>query len=565
MRHRLFGAVVSLLVLAGCSGEESNPTPQAPPVRIESTGTITDGVSLRTQIVVAKGSDGPTRTSTSSTSGVYTLDMSQLNGPYIHANTLSPGADPDLVVLTTVATRVGVANLTPLTTLLTAQLLGIPPNDAFTTFNTGTSVAKDRITDASIRAAQEELTTFLHETLGVTVKSGTASFIESSFSPTVGDAMYDTILALDARLASDGMSLKAMADRIAAGVQACETEQLQVRVGGRQRRFCPLSKSTVPEEADPSILDYVFRSVGNEVLTVKVREDAMLSVDFTTAAGAHYSCRESACSVVTLGAVGADETRPLLFSNAMLIGEGGDLTLEGTLIGASPSITMPTLPCSDNRYFLILQNHSVLADCVSAVDPFGLGGNFGAPTSPGRELWTLSAANAVLEIVLDTVPADSKIVSVYFADASHQFVCQLEACNGVAIAPTRVDTTAGFPIEIRNVTFTNTLLAALGEPATLRGSFVLLRDPGNTIAYPPLTECDPATNTVSASVAGAEFNLCVFPPGSIRSGGGQCAAGVVRRRRRSNHRESSRRPARGCGGDVKHGGAVQMLDGLQRC
>ncbi len=131
------------------------------------------------------------------------------------------------------------------------------------------------------------------------VKSGITSFTRSSFKTDVGDPMYDSILALNAKMATNGTTLKTVAARIATGAQACLTEKIQISIGGQQKKFCPISKSDVPEEADTSILDYKFIDVANAVLLVKVRENTVLSVDFTTGAGVTYSCVGAACAGVS--------------------------------------------------------------------------------------------------------------------------------------------------------------------------------------------------------------------------------------------------------------------------
>ncbi len=196
---------------------------------------------------------------------------------------------------------------------------GTAPINAFQTYN-GT-LAKDQITDENIRRAQADVTTFLQDALGVQVKSGTASFGDSTYNTSVGDPMYDTILALNAKIAADGTTLKDVADRVALGAQACLTEQIQISIGGQQKKFCPVAKSDVPEEADTSILDYKFRDVANAVLLVKVRDDTVLSVDFTTAANVTYSCVSTACAGASLGPVASDESRPLVFGSLALTRE----------------------------------------------------------------------------------------------------------------------------------------------------------------------------------------------------------------------------------------------------
>ncbi|MEJ0098455.1 MAG: hypothetical protein WDO12_01375 [Pseudomonadota bacterium] len=157
-RTLLLGALA--LALSGCFEETSHQPTQPPAAREEVTGTVTDGTT-RAQSVAGKGTAGFLRSTLSAASGQYALSLTDLTGPYVFANFLSASADPSLVVLTSVATQKGVVNITPLTTLLTAQVLGVAPVNAFSTFTTGTSVSPQLITDASIRTAQVDLTALL--------------------------------------------------------------------------------------------------------------------------------------------------------------------------------------------------------------------------------------------------------------------------------------------------------------------------------------------------------------------------------------------------------------------
>ncbi len=540
-RRRIFcvrasAIVASTLTLAGCGGEESDVPEQPAPVRIEATGTVTDGVQAQSQMIAGKGAAGIPRTARTSASGEYTLSLTDLSGPFLFSNTLSPAGNPDLVVLTTVATRAGVANLTPLTTLLTAQLLGLTPGDAIVSFNDSASVDPARITEASIRAAQTEVTSYLQDAYGIQVKSGTASFIDSAFAPTAGDAMYDTIQALNARLAANGSTLNALAEQVATGARACFTEELSLVVNGRQKKFCPVFKSALPE-TDTTILDYVFRNISNESITLRVRGDSVLSGEYTATDGAAFTCDGPACGSISLGATADDETRPISFANAALAGTAGVAQATGTLAGAVPGITLPTLPCVNNRFFVIFEDRSVTGDCVDANDPLNIGGTFGGVVGPGREGYTFANSATTLpeyprfEIVLDYSTPEPTVASVFYVDNDpdtggirNRYVCQTATCNGATVGPITVNTGAGFPIEVVPFTLDGTVLTGLNEDGsatgatvTVRASLVALRDPSQVVMYPHLTDCAPEADAIAARTADAEFNLCV-PQNDIDNG-----------------------------------------------
>jgi hypothetical protein len=486
---------------------------------------------------VGKGAVGLARTAESSSNGRYALSLTELTGPYLFANSLSPSGDPDLVLLTSVATRSGVVNLTPLTTLLTAQVLGVAPGAAYTSFNSDGAGLSSRITDAGILNAQSELTRLLQDVFGVQVRSGQASFVDTPFLPVAGDAMFDTIQALNAKLATSGTSLSQLASDIAVSVRNCQTEQIAMSAGGVQSRFCPLTKSALPDESDPSVLDYVFRNIRHEELTVKVRANSVLGVEFKTAAGSSSACVGPGCLGIVLGGPAADETRPIALSGLSLTGATGSVVLTGNLIGAPPFVSIPNLPCVDNRFIVIFDDHHAQGDCVSTNDPLQIGGTFGGPLGPGREGWNFSNSSDPqpsfphVEVGLDMTTTTPTANYVYYSDVDpdtyqvrNSYACQLSACGGVTVGPRTVNNSAGFPIEVFNITLDNTVLtgmdengAATGRNLSARASFTALRDPSFTVSYPALTPCLPPADTIEAVAFGATFNLCI-PENDIDNG-----------------------------------------------
>ena len=519
--RKLTAALAGTLVLTGCPGEKSDPQPQQAAPRIESTGIVDDGVNLRKQNVVGKGAAGPTRTTNTDASGAFMLNMTDLTAPFLFSNSLTT-SNPDIIFLIGLATKVGHTNVTPLTTLLASQLLGTTPINAFQTYNS--TLPKDRITDDNIRAAQADLTAFLQDALDVQVKSGTASFVDSPFKPNVGDPMYDTILALNARIAADGTTLDALAARVATGAQACLAEKVQISIGGQQKKFCPVAKSDIPEEADTAILDYKFRDSSNAVLLVKVRDDAVLSVDFTTAANVTYSCSGAACAGVSVGTVAADQSRAIVFASLALTGDGSGVLVEGALIGPPPSIELPVLPCSDNRFFVTFSNHSVSGDCVRPDDPFQLGTSSGGPQTVGRDAVTVNGQNVgTIIIVVDSTSPDHPAVSVYYEGSNpdtvqtrNRFLCRFAECTGVSWGPATPVTTVGFPLETRKIALDNTMLIGIDEDgtpngltATVKYSGIGLFQPGQSLSYPAPMACDPAMDTISVGTFNGEFNACL--------------------------------------------------------
>jgi hypothetical protein len=95
----------------------------------------------------------------------------------------------------------------------------------------------------------------------------------------------------------------------------------------------------------------------------------------------------------------------------------------------------------------------------------------------------------------------------------------------VTIGPRTTNNSAGFPIQVFNITFDNTVLTgvnqtagATGHSSTLRASFTVLRDPSASVSYPPQDPCMQPADTIAATGFGAaSFNLCM-PDNDIVNG-----------------------------------------------
>ncbi len=302
---RRFGLIAMSLAMlvAGC-GEDGPPEQTA-----ATTPTLSGMAAYDDRVtagpVTAKGTAGLPRTaSNSSGTNHYSVDLSQLTGPYA-LRWIGPDKNDQQVLLYSVATQAGVANVTSLTTLLFAQLMGQDPTAAYAAFGAN---GADMVTDEKIQSAQAKVTAYLRDVLGVTVLSGNVSFITSTFNATAGDPMFDTIQALDAVLVANSSTLATLTQQVASLARLCIEEKVLIDVAGVQREFCPATKTANREEADNSIIDYVFSAPTNDTLTVKVRGDEILSAEYLNA-GLSYSCSGSACGGIVLGASASDQTR----------------------------------------------------------------------------------------------------------------------------------------------------------------------------------------------------------------------------------------------------------------
>ncbi|MBS0448298.1 MAG: hypothetical protein JSR59_20415 [Proteobacteria bacterium] len=517
--------------VVACGGG-SDPRDE-PPVQATATFTAplpvaSDG-SIVSAPVSAKGTSGTPRTTTPAAGETtYALSAADLQGPYMLQG---PGG-----VAATLQT--GRANLTELTSLQAGVLFGQDALAAYAAFG-GNPAQSALLTAANRQAAQAKVTDFVQNVLGVTVKSADADFVTSPYQPVAGDPMFDTLVALDARIAALGPeAYQTLVTDLVAEAGRCLVEKVSIQAAGASFDFCPATKTATHETSDTTVIDYVFADHAGDVLTVRVRGDTVLDASYVTAAQATYAC--SGCSTITLGTPSADDSRTLTFAATAFAGGSGSAVVSGTLTGAVPDVVLPTLPCNDNRYFLVLPDRSVLADCVS----ISTGLNFlGIPASAGIQQGSTAYATYAFANLdgSNSVPApavptavnvvlnggDLVSVTVTHRDPTSgalttDYKCRASDCSGVSVGPATVNTDFGFNIEIRTITFAGTPLAAVGADGTLSsgttaqlsgsltGIYYSALDAG---AFAPIVDsmCEPYTQKVLVAPADESYVYAVCP------------------------------------------------------
>ncbi|HWK52105.1 MAG TPA: hypothetical protein VNR40_19560, partial [Steroidobacter sp.] len=182
-------------------------------------------------------------------------------------------------------------------------------------------------------------------------------------------------------------------------------------------------------------------------------------------------------------------------------------------------------------FFAVLSDNTVIAQCVDAFDPLGIGGtlNTSRGATPSRAIYVFADTSGAdpaypqVELVTD---GNDRVVSVYFFQydpatlvPTIRFACEGDACSGITLGPVTVNTDLGpdMPVLVRNVSFANTILSGMTETgvptdttATLKASFttVYFVDPNTPLLFPPLADCDPASDTVAIDVLSGPFNFC---------------------------------------------------------
>lgn len=532
--------LVAALALAGC---EKAPPGQGPLPRVEMTGVATAGPATGANTYVveasARGSDGRPRTAVGSREAQrYAVSLTDLAGPYV-LTALLHGSEQD-ARLYSLALEQGTANITPLTTLLLAQLYGQDPAAVFQSFGPG-GADPARITAANLQEAEQQLRTLLAEELGITLPGNLGNLITAPFQPAAGDPVYDSIAAIAAALESRNLTLGEFTIEMAQAARLCRIESVTITQGGRTSSFCPLTKSATPDDDDAAHIEYLYVDRKGNTLGVVVDGDAVTSASYQNAAGDSWLCAGAACADLMLEAPEEDGSRPMQFDALTLGRDEGTITIDGRLTGAIPGVALPVLSCDSNFYFVIFAD-SAMGSCANA-DPYGFGmsallGNLSG-VEPYRVQYDFDSldgdpARPRLSVLTD---ANDAVLAVQFFDYEpdtytprRTFACRLVDCNGVTLGEVTVNTDIlgpEPPILIRTVTLQNTVLKGYDAEGNETGETATLRASVNTayfdfvagfyqppIEYPPPGSCDPANAAIAAAAGATGFDLCLTPTGT---------------------------------------------------
>lgn len=193
----LAAAAAAALALTGCGGGGSDA-----PSAMTLNGTAAVGVPISGAIVNVVCAAGPALTGipNTSTTGAWSVNVSgqtlpcavQITGGTINGST-------NATAYQSIATRIGTVNVTPLTTLLVANLAGTTTPSTWFTGLTGAQL--NAITAARVTTALGNLRT----ALGLTALNGIDP-ITLAFNPTSGVVMDDILTALASAITSNASS-----------------------------------------------------------------------------------------------------------------------------------------------------------------------------------------------------------------------------------------------------------------------------------------------------------------------------------------------------------------------
>lgn len=464
-------AAAAALVLGLCAcggGEADSEEPPPAPASVLTGVAAVDGRAVVVEQLTAKGAAGPSRTSgpTGNVSTHYTLSAERLAAPYMVS---TPGSGAIAV-----AVDGGRVNVTPLTTLQAIALFGQDPVQAFGDYGDASRVQIALIDASHVAAAQADATDFIQRTLGVRVRSGGADFVTSAFEPVAGDPMWDTLAALDARIAALGAErYAALLDAFTRHQRDCRLAQVQMVVAGQAVRLCPSATTATTDAADNAVLVHEFASDGEGRLTLRVRQDVVLDAAYVaTRGGARYTCRAAACAGITLGAPAFDETRGVTLQGLQLDGPHGGVRADGRLTTAMPGISLPSLACLESYVHVIEDEGGVVSGCAdNTTAQFVLSVNGTLATQQGAsnqsDYVVVSDFTATQPVKVDIVLDGADLVGITaittLPDGAIGQVakCRGAGCRGVGIGPATVNGNLGIETATRTVTLDGTELATV--------------------------------------------------------------------------------------------------------
>ena len=279
-----------MLFRSACGGGTTGDAPAAswPAVSsVEGTAYAADA-RLAADEVYVKGTGGIYRRVQTDSARAYTAKLDSLAGPYAVALRVVSDSTGQEGFLVGFATAPGVANATPLTTLVAAELTGQDPTTYFQGLANAGDPALATVNDAALLAAQGRVAARLAREFGIALPPS-QDILSAHTAAQAGDPWFDAATALTARLQAQGSDVIAYARDVARHAVLCNAERLTVTDGTGPADFCPRTKSTTLDPADTSHASYLFTADDGAVLTLDARGTTLLGLTYTNAAGGAWS------------------------------------------------------------------------------------------------------------------------------------------------------------------------------------------------------------------------------------------------------------------------------------
>ena len=229
MKAKLLAVAVAAATLSACGGGDDNSTtggattpttPATPTTKI--SGTAATGAALAGATVQAKCATG-SGSATTAADGTFTLDIPNAVRPCVLSVQVPNGPVMHSIVDAGSGTA-AVANITPLTELVTAAIAGGSTTDFFSTFD---AAAQGKLTSDGVTSAVSAVSLTLSGIVDLGGVNPISDTLVAATGSTAGNAMDQAIDKLGAAMAASGTTLENLSTAVAANPGGNSTGPIQ--------------------------------------------------------------------------------------------------------------------------------------------------------------------------------------------------------------------------------------------------------------------------------------------------------------------------------------------------
>lgn len=482
LRLRPFVLALAALLLAACGGG-SSPEPAQPPA-LQGTGST--GYRILNDYSVRAASGTPRSLQGSPQGdGHYRLPLDDLPPPYV----LRASTPVSFEVYHALVTAPGAANVTPLTELAAASLLGEPPVGFYDGLREGISDVAP-ITAAALQQAEARVRTLVEQRFGIVVPDAVAAFGSVPFEVAQDQPMIVVIRGLRQALADRGRLFEDLVAQVAEDSARCTGEALAVSIDGAPDRFCPRARTTASEGG---LQTYGFDNVFGDTLELRLQGGSVLGLRYVHA-GRAVACEGGACSGLAVGAE-RDGTRQITLAATVL----GGVTLSGTLHTGN---AVAPRPCIGIPMTLTLPDGTPEQRCVArrvGTRKFSRVSHAFLPK--GDAAWLLNVIVDGDRVVWVSVGNPLALTN---PDGGQRWRCKDAGCAGASIGPPAADGT-------RTLVLDGVRLGQVGVDGSFDATTMAVLDATLQAVPPveaPLPTCTPAVGLTLANSDGVTTLYC---------------------------------------------------------
>ncbi|WP_211948535.1 hypothetical protein [Cupriavidus yeoncheonensis] len=216
MQYKLLATAIAIAALSACGGggdSASSPSP-SPSTSVTPTtvikGTAAVGAALPNATVQAKCAVG-SGTATTAADGTFTLNIQGATRPCVLSVATPDGQTLHSVLESGTGTS-AVANITPLTELVTASIAGGSTSDFFSNFD---ATAQGKLTSAGVSAGTANVVLVLSGTVDLTGIDPLKDTLVAAHGDTPGNALDQRLDTLGTALASSKTSISDLSEAVA--------------------------------------------------------------------------------------------------------------------------------------------------------------------------------------------------------------------------------------------------------------------------------------------------------------------------------------------------------------